>query len=94
MIRHIVMWKFREGTQAQAEEFLSGLAALRDVIPCIRAMQVLKSAEAGSAYDAVLISDFDSMEDVRRYKNDPRHLALAALCKDIRTDRRAIDVTL
>lgn len=92
MVRHIVMWKFREG--AQADDFLRGLAALNGVIPCIRAMQVLKSAEENSAYDAALIADFDTLEDVKRYKDDPRHLAVAALCKEIRLDRRAIDVTL
>ena len=32
MIRHIVMWKFREGTEARAEEFLTGLAALQGKI--------------------------------------------------------------
>ena len=94
MIRHIVMWKFREGTEAQADEFLRALAALDGVIPCIRAMQVLRSAQLGSAYDAVLIADFDSLEAVKQYKDDPRHQAVSALCKEIRTDRRAIDVTL
>ena len=94
MIRHIVMWKFREDAQEQAEEFLRRLAALDGVIPCIRGMQVLRTAEAGSAYDAVLIADFDSLEAVKQYKDDPRHRAVSALCKEIRTDRRAIDVTL
>lgn len=94
MIRHIVMWKFREGTHKQADEFLRRLAALNGVIPCIRAMQVLRSAEAGGAYDAVLLADFDSLDDVAAYKDDPRHRAVSALCKEIRTDRRAIDVTL
>ena len=94
MIRHIVMWKFREGTRERAEEFLCRLAAPAGGIPCIRAMRVLRSAEEGSAYDAVLIADFDSLEAVRQYKDDPRHRAVSALCKEIRTDRRAIDVTL
>ena len=94
MIRHIVMWKFQEGTRERAEEFLCRLAALEGVSPCIRAMRVLRSAEEGSAYDAVLIADFDSLEAVRQYKDDPRHRAVSALCKEIRTDRRAIDVTL
>ena len=34
MIRHIVMWKFREGTEEKADEFLTKLAALDGVIPC------------------------------------------------------------
>ena len=29
MIRHIVMWKFRPGTEAEQEQFLSGLRALQ-----------------------------------------------------------------
>ena len=28
MIRHIVMWKFREGEEENREQFLSGLQAL------------------------------------------------------------------
>ena len=31
MIRHIVMWKFREGTEEKANEFLTKLAALDGV---------------------------------------------------------------
>ncbi|MBR4309345.1 MAG: Dabb family protein [Oscillospiraceae bacterium] len=92
MIRHIVMWKFRE--DADPTEFLTRLAALKEQIPLIRSMEVLRSAVVGGEYDAVLISDFDSLEDVERYKKDPRHQAVSALCKSIRTDRRAIDVTL
>ena len=94
MIQHIVMWKFREGTQAQAEEFLTRLAGLAGQIEYIRSMSVRRSAVPGSAYDAVLVSEFDTLEDVARYKNDPRHLAVSALCKEIRTDRCAIDVEL
>lgn len=94
MIRHIVMWKFREGTEARAEEFLTGLSALQGKIDCIRSMTVERSAVKDSAYDAVLIAEFDSLEDVARYKNDPRHRAVAAICAEIRTARCAIDTEL
>jgi hypothetical protein len=43
MIKHIVLWKFREGTQAQAAEFLRKLAQLQGQIPEIAAMQVQRS---------------------------------------------------
>lgn len=92
MIRHIVMWKFRE--DADPSEFLSRLAALQGLIPQIRAMEIYRSAKAQGEYDAVLISDFDSLEDVERYKKDPRHVEVSALCRAIRTDRRSIDVEL
>lgn len=72
MIRHIVLWKFRPGTETEREQFLSGLAALQGVIPELKASQVVRNVGEGN-YDAALISDFDSLEDLARYKADPRH---------------------
>ena len=94
MVQHIVLWKFQEGCEAQAEEFLTKLAALEGEIECIRYFSVKRSAVPDSAYDAVLVSHFDTLEDVDRYKNDPRHLAVSALCKSIRSQRCAIDTEL
>ena len=89
MIRHVVMWKFKPGTREEMERFLTGLQGLY-VIPQIRAQQVGVNCVEGN-YDAVLISDFDSLEDLETYKKDPRHVAVSALCKAIRTDRVAVD---
>ena len=90
MIRHVVMWKFKPGTQRERDEFLAGLRGLYGVIPQIRAQQVGVNCVEGN-YDAVLISDFDSLADLETYKKDPRHVAVSALCKAIRTDRVAVD---
>ena len=90
MIRHVVMWKFKPGTREEMEQFLTGLQGLYGVIPQIRAQQVGIICVEGN-YDAVLISDFDSLEDLETYKKDPRHVAVSALCKAIRTDRVAVD---
>ena len=90
MIRHIVMWKFRLGTEAEQEQFLSGLAALQGVIPELLKSEVARNIGEGN-YDAVLVSEFESLEALDRYKNDPRHTAVSALCKSIREDRVAVD---
>ena len=90
MVQHIVMWKLKEG--ADPSEFLDCLAALEGVIPQLRAMQVRRTLTPGTGFDAALVADFDSLEDVAAYKNDPRHLAVSALCKAIRTERCAIDI--
>ena len=89
MIRHIVMWKFKEGEDPT--DFLNGLKALQGQIPQIRYMELHRSCVENADYDALLISDFDSLEDLNIYKKDPRHVAVSALCKKIRTDRSAID---
>lgn len=90
MIRHIVMWKFRPGTEAEQKQFLEGLKGLQGVIP-----ELLKSEVAVRVgednYDAVLVSEFESLETLEIYKNDPRHKAVSALCKSIREDRVAVD---
>ena len=91
MIKHIVMWKFKEGTEAQQEEFFSGLLGLQGQIPELKYAEILKSAKKDAEYDACLISDFETLEDVQTYKVDPRHVKVSSLCKSIRTARASID---
>ena len=90
MIRHIVMWKFRPGTEREQEQFLTGLRNLQGVIPELLKSEVAVNV-APENYDAVLVSEFASLEDLDRYKNDPRHKAVSAICKSIREDRVAVD---
>ena len=51
----------------------------------------LRQCEGLSVYSAMLISDFDSVEDMNAYLNDPRHKAVSALCKSIRENRSCVD---
>ena len=90
MIRHIVMWKFRPGTEAEQDQFLEGLRGLQGVIPQLKRSEVAVNVGQGN-YDAVLVSEFESLEALDTYKNDPRHKAVSALCKSIREDRVAVD---
>lgn len=90
MIRHIVMWKFLPGTEVEQEQFLTGLRNLQGVIPQLLRSEVAVNVGEGN-YDAVLVSEFESLEALDTYKNDPRHKAVSALCKSIREDRVAVD---
>ena len=90
MIKHIVMWKFQPGKDAEVQAFLDGLRGLYGVIPQIREQEIGVNQAAGN-YDAVLISLFETMEGLSAYKADPRHVEVSALCKAIRTDRVAVD---
>lgn len=90
MIKHIVMWKFQPGKDAEVQAFLDGLRGLYGVIPQIREQEIGVNQAAGN-YDAVLISLFETMADLAAYKTDPRHVEVSALCKAIRTDRVAVD---
>ena len=90
MIRHIVMWKFRPGTEKEQAQFLEGLKQLQGVIPQLLKSEVAVNVGADN-YDAVLVSEFESLEALDIYKNDPRHVEVSRLCKSIGEDRVAVD---
>lgn len=90
MIRHIVLWKFRPGTEREQAAFLEGLRGLQGVIPQLLSSQVAVNV-GEDGYDAVLVSEFATLADLEVYKNDPRHQAVSALCKAIRLSRAAVD---
>ena len=48
MIRHIVMWKFRPGTQAEQQQFLDGLWSLQGVIPQLLRSEVAVNVGEGN----------------------------------------------
>lgn len=90
MIKHVVMWKFLPGKEKEVKEFLTGLEGLYGVIPQIKSQEIGVNILPNN-YDAVLVSLFDTPEDLQAYKTDPRHIAVSNLCKAIRADRTAVD---
>ena len=84
------MWKFRPGTEAEQAQFLDGLRNLQGVIPQLLRSEVSVNTGDGN-YDAVLVSEFRDLEDLQAYREHPRHKAVSALCKSIRTDRASVD---
>ena len=90
MIRHVVMWKFRPGTEAEQRQFLEGLRALQGVIPQVLRSEVAVNMGTGN-YDAVLVSEFADQAGLEAYQQDPRHKAVSALCASIRLERASVD---
>lgn len=91
MIKHIVMWKFKENEEENMKKFLNGLNNLKKIIPEIKSLETGININPKNEYDAILISEFETMEDLEKYKNNPEHIKVSALCKKIRLDRQAID---
>lgn len=91
MLKHIVMWKFKENEEENMKKFLDGLNSLKSIIPEIKNMETGININPKNEFDAILISEFETMEDLEKYKNHPEHLKVSALCKSIRLDRQAID---
>lgn len=92
MIRHIVMWKFKEDQHDNMLVFRDRLLALRDKIPEIKEMEVgININPSERSFDAVLVSVFDNMEALKSYSVNPLHVAVSDFCKTIRTQSASVD---
>lgn len=97
MFKHIVMWRFVDGANGKSKRehalwVKEHLEALVGVVPEIRALEVgVNVCVAGTAYDAVLVSTFDSAEAMERYKVHPAHVEVAAYFKSVTEGRAEAD---
>lgn len=92
MIRHIVMWKFKEGERDNMLLFRDRLLSLKGKIPEIRAMEVgININPSDRSFDAVLVSEFDSLEALKAYSVNPLHAEVSSFCKSIRTSSVSVD---
>lgn len=98
MIRHIVMFKFKEEAEGRTKAENLAIAkamleALPGMIDLIRASSVtVNSPNADpSNYDLCLVCDFDSFEDLAAYIIHPDHKAVGAFMRPVRLDRACVD---
>lgn len=97
MLKHIVMWRFKDGAKGKsrvqhATWVKEHLEALMGVVPQIRSIEVgVASYQSDTSYDAVLISTFDNKEALDSYKVHPAHVAVAQYCEEVRESRVDID---
>lgn len=97
MIKHIVMWKFKEFAQGRTKKenlelVKSMLLELPNKIDFIRSMEVeFNINDKQGMYDAILISTFDSLEDVKKYRVHPDHVAISDYVALVREKRASVD---
>lgn len=98
MIRHIVMFKFlpeADGYTARenAERTAKMLRELQGVVPTLKASEVHLNAEYADSTncDLVLISDFETFEDLQAYIVHPNHKAVGAFMRPLRESRTCVD---
>ncbi|MGO4594815.1 Dabb family protein [Leifsonia sp. 2TAF2] len=94
-IRHVVSWKLATGDATERAEHAArikrGLESLPAVIPQLRSLQVGIGVVPGDDYDVVLISDFDSLDDIQLYQEHPAHLEVAGFIRSVVASRAAVD---
>jgi hypothetical protein len=97
MIKHIVMWKlknFAEGGSKAENALLvkSKLEGLKKKIKQIKVLEVgFNLNTSPTAYDVILYSEFETKEDLNKYKTHPEHKKVGDFVSKVRLERKAID---
>lgn len=76
MLKHIVLFKFREGADKEGniDKVKSMLEALPSNISEIEFFEVGLNFQSNGSHDLVLYSEFDSQDALFRYQKHPEHV--------------------
>ena len=96
MVKHVVMWKFKEENKAEnlkkAKELLLSLPAL---IGEIKKMEVyIDDLHTPASMDMMLETEFLSFDDLHTYAVHPEHLLVAEFIKSAVESRVALDAEM
>lgn len=101
MIRHVVMWKLKEEAEGATKEknaekmklILEGLKVNIDEIKNVEVGINISDDddEAGSPFDVVLISDFETELDYTMYTRDDNHKKAVKFINSVIKERHFVD---
>ncbi len=97
MIRHVVMWKFKECAEGKSREenlrlVKDSLYALCPVISEIKRMEIgADVSHTDMSADLMLLTEFDSTADLKIYAEHPEHLKVSAYVRKVIDTRVVLD---
>jgi len=92
LIRHIVFFKLKNNSKIDESQIKDTILPLKDKIDVIKFYQVgINFAKEERAYDLVLISDFDTIEDLKIYASHPEHLKVISILKEEGVMTKVVD---
>ena len=100
MIRHIVSFTFMDAQGRTRQENARLVKEKLDALPALIPQIVKSETHLGAAgsdpgnADLILLSDFNSFEDLEAYLVHPDHRAVGAFMAPLRQSRAAIDVEI
>ena len=100
MIRHIVMWQFKEYAQDRTKEenlkyVKEKMEALPEQIDCLLYMKVhFNLNDKPGMYDAVAVSTFKSLRDITKYRLHPAHKYITEYIALVRDSRASVDYAI
>jgi hypothetical protein len=96
MINHVVLFKLKDYSEAERQmiiaEMKSLLEGLKGKIDELIYIEVGVNYELNlKTYDLALLSHFNSIEDLDKYRVHPEHKKVLARFSELRLDRAAVD---
>jgi len=96
MINHVVLFKLKDYPEAEKPliiiEMKSLLEGLKGKIEELKYIEVGVNYELNSkSYDIILISHFDSIKDLDKYRIHPEHKKVVARFAETTSERAAVD---
>jgi len=90
MIRHIVMWKLKNASEAPL--FKELLDSCRDLVPGMHEFEVgIRRDDLEANVDVVLVSTFSDAASLDAYLHHPHHKAVGAQLGPMRDTRSVLD---
>lgn len=97
MIRHICMFKLKEGANGCSKD--ENLKEALELLNGMKGMELIQKFEVvtnygeapESNYDISLIFDFKNMDDLNEYQKHPKHLEFGEFITNVRENRACID---
>lgn len=99
MLRHVVMFKAKPMPAVEKEAGIlrmkNAIDALQTEVPQVRFLQTgINFNTYPQAFDLVLISDFETEEDLEKYRNHPQHQKVMDVISDVIEKVHVVDFWL
>lgn len=100
MVKHIVMWKFKDSAEGKSREenietVREGLYALVGIIGEIKKMELgTDISNTDASMDLALTTEFESLEDLKKYAVHPEHVKVADYVKKVTLTRVVLDYNI
>ncbi len=96
MIKHIVLFKFKEDTDEKTDfsSIKESLENLTQFIPELKKIEVGLNSNPNEKYDLALTTEFDNWESLKIYAEHPEHLKVGAVIRKTLELRACVDYEL
>lgn len=96
MINHVVLFKLKDYPEAEKVQVIAELKGmlegLKEKIEEVKYIEVGTNYEIkAKSFDIVLISHFENVDDLNKYRVHPDHLKVVERIKETTTERAAVD---